>query len=78
MLILSRARVRVDGRGNVAVEGDWEQYTVRIAQFFSDLGLRRVTVKHRFGRFVFSGDLTPSLRQRIRNFMTNECPLKRR
>jgi hypothetical protein len=78
MLILSRAGIAVSGEGRVVVEGDWRPYQARIAQFVDDLGLRDVSVRHRFGRIVFSGAVDASTRQRIRNFLVNACPLKRR
>jgi len=76
MLLLSKARIRIDRRGGVRVEGLLQPYAVRIRQFIADLGLRDATIRYRFGRYVFSRGLDPAVCQRLRNFLHNECPLR--
>jgi len=75
MLIVSQARIRVDRRGRVAVEGLLRPYETRIRQFIADLGLRRGTIRYRRGRYQFSRRIGPRARQRLLNFLHNECPL---
>ncbi len=75
MLLLSKARIRIDRRGRVTVEGLLKPYETRIRQFIGELGLRGATVRYRGGRYRFSRSIGPSLRQRLRNFLHNECPL---
>lgn len=76
MLILSDARITVKGRGKIAVEGGWAPHGRKIAAFIADVGLERGTVSHRFGSCVFSRHIPDGVRQRLRNFLVNECPLK--
>ncbi|MCZ7646548.1 MAG: hypothetical protein M5U26_14890 [Planctomycetota bacterium] len=77
MLLLSTAKITVRGKGEVRVEGRWATHRIRIARFLDDLGLERVAIRLRFGRIVFSGDLDAGTQQRLRNFLVNECPVKR-
>ena len=75
MLIFSTARITVRG-GDIRVEGVWKRYAARIRRFLRDLPLEGAVIRYRFGRFVFSRSVRPSDRQRIRNFLGNECPLR--
>ncbi len=81
MLLLSRAKVTIhtDGQGQqfCRVEGEWEPYQVRIRQWLLDLPVERGVIRHLFGRIMFSREFDSSLAQRVRNFLVNECPLKR-
>ncbi len=78
MLLLSDAKITIGQPGDVRVEGRWKRYSARIRQFVADLGLTHATVRHRFGRFVFSSGVDPGTRQRFRNFLVNECRMLRK
>jgi len=75
MLILSTAKVTVKQPGEVSVEGKLARYATRISQFIDEIGLRHATIRLRFERYVFSRNIDPPTRQRLRNFLVNECPL---
>lgn len=75
MLILSKAKITVRG-GDVRVEGGWSRYAARIRALLDDLGVREGVVRYRFSAFRFSRHIPATLRQRIRNFLVNECPLR--
>ena len=77
MLLFSRARVAVDRAGNVKVEGDLVPHAQRIARFAREAGLRGVGFRHLFGRYRFWRGVDAAMRQRLRNFLFAECPLKR-
>lgn len=76
MLILSQAVVVSDEAGDVTVEGKLEPHAAKIRRFFTEADLGRMTVRYRFGRFVFSGNLDETTRQRVLNFLVNECPMR--
>ena len=61
--------------GDVRVEGSLERYTIRIGQVLEEIGLEQGSIHLRFGRFAFSRNIDPRTRQRLRNFLVNECPL---
>ena len=77
MLFLSRAKITIKSVGDVTVEGDLQRYQVRIRQFLTDLHVRQATIHYRFERYVFSKNIDARIQQRIRNFLFNECPLKK-
>ena len=74
MLFLSTSKVTVREPGDVRVEGEFRRYHARIAVFVKDLGLSNVVIRHRHGRFIFSGNVDAATQQRLRNFFINECP----
>jgi len=76
VLILSRAKITIRAAGDVRVEGLWQPYATRIADFIAEMGLAHGVVRFRNGRCVFSADIDDAMRQRIRNYLTNLCPLK--
>ncbi len=78
MLIVSRAKISIRGVGRADVEGGLAPHTGKIVGFLQDLGLKSGTIRHRFGRYVFSREIDRSARQRLRNFLVNECPMKDR
>ena len=75
MLILSKALVSIDRQGRVRVEGALERHAAKIRTLAAEAGLRGATIRHLFGRYVFSRAVRPEMRQRLRNFLLNECPL---
>jgi len=75
VLGFAQARIRVGRHGQVAVSGDWKRYTARIADFVSELGLRRASITYYRGRYRFSRNVDPSTQQRLRNFLVNRCPI---
>ena len=76
MLILSKAKVTIREAERPRVEGLLEPYRAKIATFVADLGLASGTIRYRYGKFVFSRNIDPAIRQRLLNFFVNECPLK--
>jgi len=74
MLFLSRSKVTVREPGDVRVEGELRRYHARIAAFVKDLGLSNAVIRHRLGRFIFSGNVDAATQQKLRNFFINECP----
>ena len=76
MLILSKAKITVRGPDDVRVEGQWSHCAARIRGAMMEMGVGRGTIRYRFGRIVFSGDIDGEKRQRIRNFLVNSCPLR--
>lgn len=78
MLLFAEAKVTVDRRGRVSVSGSLERHRARIATFIGELGLRRVSVSLRKGKYRFRGSLDGRMEQRLRNFLVNECPLPKR
>ena len=76
MLILSDARLTILKPGTVRFEGRFIPHRVRILHFVQELGLARGSVRRRFGRLVFSREFDDSARQRFRNFLAAECPMK--
>lgn len=77
MLILSQAKVTVDGNGEIAVEGMLTPHRARIVAFLRDLGLRGMTIRYRGGRYLFSRSIDAGTQQRLRNFLVNECPVRK-
>ena len=77
MLIFSKAKITVRGIGNVMVEGKLKRYHIRIKHFLTTLRLPQGTIHYRFGRYVFSRNIEEGTQQKIRNFLFNECPLKK-
>ncbi len=77
MLFLSQAKITVRAPGDVRVEGLLEPHAIKIKHFVADLQLERMTVRYRWGRFVFPSGMEPGTRQRLLNFLVNECPMKR-
>lgn len=75
MLFLSDAKITIREPGNIQVEGKLKPYKVRINHFLTDLGLEHTTIKLRFGKYIFSNHITPETRQRILNFLFNQCPI---
>lgn len=76
VLVLSTAKITVREEGQVRVEGWLKRYSARIEAFVEELGLRHVTIHHRSGRFRFSRGIDVGTRQKIRNFLVNECPFR--
>ncbi|MBE7463348.1 MAG: hypothetical protein HS116_07575 [Planctomycetes bacterium] len=77
MLIFSQAKVTVRGPGEVRVEGLLEPHAIKIKHFVGELALERATIRYRWGRWLFSGVEDPGTRQRLLNFLVNECRMKR-
>lgn len=77
MLILSKAKITVGGPGEVIVEGAWAEHRARIADFVGALGIEQGSVRLRFGSVVFSREIPEAKHQRFRNFLVNECPVRR-
>lgn len=77
MLILSQAKITVRATGDVRVEGLLEPHATKIKHFVADLQLEHVTVRYRWGHFVFSSGMEPGTRQRLLNFLVNECRMRR-
>ena len=77
MLVFSDAKITVRPSGAIRVEGILIGHRAKIIQFIGELGLSRGTIRLRSGRYVFSRHIDPGTRQRLRNFLVNECPLKR-
>ena len=76
MLVLSSAKVTIRETGEIDVEGWLKRHRVKIVHFLQDMGLTHGTIRHRFGRFVFSKEIDRGAEQRLRNFLINECPMK--
>jgi len=74
--LFSRARITLQRAGRVSLEGAIERYRGRLAPFFAELGCERGRIIHRFGQWRFSRHFDPDMRQRILNFLVNECPLR--
>lgn len=75
MLIVSDAEIAVREPGDVRVEGRLVRHRARVVDFLTHLGLAHAAIHHRFGRYVFSRNIDPPVRQRLRNFLINECPV---
>lgn len=78
MFFISEAKVTVDRRGRVSVSGSLERHRARIVTFMGEVGLRKVRVSLRKGKYRIRGSLDGRTEQRIRNFLINECPLPKR
>lgn len=78
MFLFAEARVTVDRRGRVTVSGTLERHRAKIVTFIGELGLRKVSVSLRKGKYRFRGSLDGRMEQRIRNFLVNECALPKR
>lgn len=76
MLILSRAKITLRPEKPIRIEGDWARHKIRIRQWMEDLPVKRGSISLRFGKIVFSSEFPKSLRQRVRNFLVNECAPK--
>ena len=74
MLLFAKAKIKVNKAGQVTVRGSWEKYRARIVQFIDELGLTGVTITLSGSNYRFSSSLDSSTRQRLRNFLINECP----
>ena len=74
MLVFSKSRITVTPRSGVTVEGSWERYAARIRTFLKDLPVEQGSIRLLWGRVRFSRHFDAGLRQRIRNFLVNECP----
>jgi len=77
MLFFSRSKITFREPGNITIEGDLHRYSVKIRHFFTELPIRHATIHYRFQRYVFSKNIDAGMQQRIRNFLFNECPLKK-
>lgn len=77
MLIFSQSKITIRESGNISVEGELQRYQVKIRQFLTELPVQHATIHYRFQRYVFSKNIDTRVQQRIRNFLFNECPLKR-
>lgn len=73
MLFLSRSKVTVRESDDVRVEGELRRYRVKIAALVKDLGISNAVIRHRAGRFIFSGNVDAATQQTLRNFFVNEC-----
>ena len=73
MLFLSQAKITVDAEGDVRVEGKLRPQRANISVFLSELELRSVTIRYRWGKLLFSKGVPAALQQRIRNFIFSEC-----
>lgn len=71
MLILSEGIIRIDGKGNITMEGIKRVYEREVERFLRELMLRKVTIRYRGGRLLFTRNVDPSTQQKIRNFLVN-------
>ncbi len=77
MLFLSEAKISIRSPSDVYVEGGWKRYETSIVHFLQDLGLSKGTIRLRFGRYVFSSSVDPEVHQQLRNFLVNECRIRK-
>ena len=74
MLLFSEAKITVRRSVVTKVEGAWKPYHFKIREWLPKLCLGRATVSLRGGRIHFSSGISPDNKQRLRNFLFNECP----
>lgn len=76
MLLFSRAGITLGRAGRIELEGAARACRARLAPFFAELGLERGRIRYRLGRWRFSRHFDAETRQRILNFLVNECPMR--
>lgn len=71
------SKIIISRSGQVKITGILARYQSRIAYFIRDLGLTNITIRYWSGRFYFPRSVNAGTQQRLRNFLSAECPLVR-
>jgi hypothetical protein len=71
------SKIVVTPSGQVKITGLLARYHSRIAYFIKELELKNMTIRYWSGRFYFPRSLDAGTQQRLRNFLSAECPLVR-